>query len=67
VLYTDGLMERRDEDIDRSLARLVEVASRLGAGIDAESLVQTIGEDAQDDVVVLVVRSDHTRTSAESV
>jgi hypothetical protein len=67
VLYTDVLMERRDEDIDRSLARLVEVASRLGAGIDAESLVQTIGEDAQDDVVVLVVRSDHTRTSAKSV
>jgi serine phosphatase RsbU (regulator of sigma subunit) len=54
VLYTDGLMERRDEDIDRSLARLVEVAHGIG-GIDAESLVSAMVDNPLDDVVVLVV------------
>ena len=31
LLYTDGLVERRREDIDVGLARLVEIASGLGA------------------------------------
>jgi serine phosphatase RsbU (regulator of sigma subunit) len=37
LLYTDGLVERRGESIDRSLERLVEVARGLphGAGLDA--------------------------------
>ncbi|MEO8693764.1 MAG: SpoIIE family protein phosphatase [Acidimicrobiales bacterium] len=65
VLYTDGLVERRDEDIDTSLARLVEIANRIGDNVDAESLAATIGDNAQDDVVVLVVRSQRTSTSAE--
>jgi hypothetical protein len=58
VLYTDGLVERRDEDIDRSLARLVEVANSIKEYIDAETLATALGVNAQDDVVVLVVRSE---------
>jgi serine phosphatase RsbU (regulator of sigma subunit) len=57
AMYTDGLVERRDEDIDTSLARLVAAATRLGDALDAESLVGSIGDNAQDDIVVLVVRS----------
>ncbi len=67
VVYTDGLVERRDEDIDRSLARLVEIADRLGTNVDAETLAATIGDRAQDDVVVLVARSIRARTAPPGV
>jgi GAF domain-containing protein/anti-sigma regulatory factor (Ser/Thr protein kinase) len=62
VLYTDGLVERRDEALDRSLARLAATAAReTGA---AEGLCARLTTDAggrDDDVAVLVAR----RTSAE--
>jgi serine phosphatase RsbU (regulator of sigma subunit)/CHASE1-domain containing sensor protein len=66
VLYTDGLVERRDEDIDRSLARLVEVANSIKDNLDAETLATALGDNAQDDVVVLVARSDRQRALAEA-
>jgi hypothetical protein len=56
VLYTDGLIERRDEGIDASLARLVDIAGRIGTPIDAETLATGLGENELDDVVVLVVQ-----------
>jgi serine phosphatase RsbU (regulator of sigma subunit) len=54
VLYTDGLIERRDEHIDRSLDRLVEVADRIKHDLEAEALATALGDGAQDDMVVLV-------------
>jgi hypothetical protein len=55
VLYTDGLVERRDEDIDRSLERLVTVAHRTQP-TDADALATAMAESPLDDVVVLVVQ-----------
>jgi hypothetical protein len=66
VLYTDGLFERRDEDIDRSLARLVEVANRIKDNIDAGTLAAALGDNAQDDVVVLIARSNHQHAVVDS-
>jgi serine phosphatase RsbU (regulator of sigma subunit) len=61
VLFTDGLVERRDEDIDVGQARLLEAAevllsgSDLTAGLDA--LVTRVRDASRDDdVAALVVR-----------
>ncbi|WP_331766742.1 SpoIIE family protein phosphatase [Embleya sp. NBC_00896] len=59
VLYTDGLVERRDEDIDVSLRRLVDV--RLAPDAPLESLVDTlvarlVVAPMEDDVAVVVAR-----------
>jgi CHASE1-domain containing sensor protein len=56
VLYTDGLVERRHEDIDTSLARLVDVARGLTGQIDAHTFTEALGDNARDDVVVLFVQ-----------
>ncbi|MFE2166972.1 PP2C family protein-serine/threonine phosphatase [Streptomyces sp. NPDC059447] len=59
LLYTDGLVERRSEDIDTSLARLT--ALRMSAGARPVDVVDTVcdGLDAlhaEDDVAVVAVR-----------
>ncbi len=59
LLYTDGLVERRGEDIDTSLARLA--ALRIPAGCGVTEVVDAVcaGLDAQhaeDDVAVLAAR-----------
>ncbi|TXS52173.1 PP2C family protein-serine/threonine phosphatase [Streptomyces sp. t39] len=59
LLFTDGLVERRNEDIDVSLAR---VTGRWAVpGIGAEELVDAVlarcdAEHAEDDVAVLAAR-----------
>ncbi|MFE7380397.1 PP2C family protein-serine/threonine phosphatase [Streptomyces zhihengii] len=59
LMFTDGLVERRDEDIDVSLAR---VTGRWAApGIGAEDLLDAVlarcdAEHAEDDVAVLAAR-----------
>jgi PAS domain-containing protein len=60
VLYTDGLIERRDEDLDRGLARLLAIASDLPA--DAEAACDVLLERClpadgtlHDDVGLLVM------------
>lgn len=57
VLYTDGLVERRDEVIDKGLERLM-AALRTDPGASPEELVAAVGSDAAgaDDVCVLVFR-----------
>ncbi|WP_167583645.1 SpoIIE family protein phosphatase [Kineococcus rubinsiae] len=60
VLYTDGLVERRDEDLDVGIARLVAVVARH-AGDSAEDLsdavlAETDSVDGEDDTAVLVLR-----------
>jgi PAS domain S-box-containing protein len=61
LLYTDGLVERRGEDIDRSLQRLTEL--QLPADPPLERLLDDLlerlmgcGTDAEDDVAVLAAR-----------
>ncbi|MET8136404.1 GAF domain-containing SpoIIE family protein phosphatase [Streptomyces sp. NPDC005251] len=59
VMFTDGLVERRDEDIDESLARLAALRMPPGAGVDDlldEVLVRLDARHAEDDVAVLAAR-----------
>ncbi|MDX6359100.1 MAG: hypothetical protein QOH37_2154, partial [Nocardioidaceae bacterium] len=60
LAFTDGLIERRNEDIDVGQQRLLAVAGRLGAGVTAEALETLVAEVTDpvrdDDVAALVVR-----------
>jgi serine phosphatase RsbU (regulator of sigma subunit) len=61
VLYTDGLIERRDRDIDVGLALLTDVLARSGRldpGHLADALLAGMGvsSGARDDIALLVVR-----------
>ena len=59
VAFTDGLVERRGENIDLGLDRLVRAARRDPATVDEllDGLTATLGPDgAEDDVAVLVFR-----------
>ena len=70
VLYTDGLVERRGEDLDVSLERLRRAGERLG-GLDLNELCDALlresgvagGERAEDDVAVLALRAHREDTS----
>ncbi|MEW1634217.1 PP2C family protein-serine/threonine phosphatase [Streptomyces sp. NPDC093801] len=59
VLYTDGLVERRGEDIDASLARLtaLRLPACAGAAEAADAVVAGLdARHAEDDVAVLAAR-----------
>jgi CheY-like chemotaxis protein len=60
VLYTDGLIERRDADIDVGLAALAECATQVEPDLDAfceRLLVRLAGATEQaDDIAVVAVR-----------
>ncbi|GAA5610215.1 hypothetical protein Spla01_01352 [Streptomyces platensis] len=61
VLYTDGLIERRDEDIDTSLTRLADALSkdtRLSPERLADALLTRLGVTggAGDDIALVTVR-----------
>jgi serine phosphatase RsbU (regulator of sigma subunit)/anti-sigma regulatory factor (Ser/Thr protein kinase) len=61
VLYTDGLVERRGEGLDRSLARLAEAlrdGPRAGAAL-ADHLLASGERATDDDVALLVVHLQH--------
>ena len=61
VLYTDGLIERRDEDIDAGLARLADALVRH-RGSDPEALADALLRDllpsgtATDDTALVIIR-----------
>ena len=63
LLYTDGLVERREQHLDDGIARLVEVVSQcLRDGIRHDALTEAVidamvGAAADDDVAVLVVQN----------
>ncbi|MFG2989217.1 PP2C family protein-serine/threonine phosphatase [Streptomyces sp. NPDC048257] len=60
LMFTDGLVERRGEDIDVSLARLAGVRLPVGAGVTAvvDAVVEGLDADhAEDDVAVLAARA----------
>ncbi|MFF4230816.1 PP2C family protein-serine/threonine phosphatase [Streptomyces sp. NPDC001820] len=59
LLFTDGLVERRREDIDASLARLAQV--HAGPGSTVDELLDIVldeldAEHAEDDVAVMAAR-----------
>lgn len=60
VLYTDGLVERRGENIDEGLARLVAIAADAGdvdAGALCERLLSMVDiQSLSDDVALLAMR-----------
>lgn len=59
VLYTDGLVERRDRDLREGLRVLAEVLAGAGAGDAAgigEELLAQLADEPEDDVAVVVVR-----------
>jgi serine phosphatase RsbU (regulator of sigma subunit) len=61
VLYTDGLIERRGEDIDAGLHQLTDAlarCSRLGPERLADSLLASLGVTggARDDIALIIVR-----------
>jgi serine phosphatase RsbU (regulator of sigma subunit) len=60
LTFSDGLIERRDEDIDEGMARAAAVAARLVAGDLAEALDGLVDEvrdhSRDDDVAALALR-----------
>jgi len=62
VAFTDGLVERRSEDIDAGLARLLAHVPGLNRGPLSEALAVLIDEvrdhSRDDDVAALAVRQD---------
>ncbi|MFI1654992.1 PP2C family protein-serine/threonine phosphatase [Streptomyces sp. NPDC020472] len=61
VLYTDGLIERRGEDIDVSLRRLTDVlgdCGHLGAEQVADTVLARLGVSSggRDDIALVIVR-----------
>ncbi|MEV8569106.1 SpoIIE family protein phosphatase [Streptomyces sp. NPDC051322] len=57
-LYTDGLVERRGEDIDVSLGRLTGLTLPAGGGLEdlLDEVLDRFGRHAEDDIAVLASR-----------
>ena len=62
VLYTDGLVERRDQPLDAGLEQLVATLAALDPRLKpddwCEAIVRTMAPDGSDDVAVLVAHLD---------
>lgn len=61
LLYTDGLVERRGEDLDAGLERLLGTVTGLAAaGLELEALCDAVldqlGDRADDDIALVAVR-----------
>jgi serine phosphatase RsbU (regulator of sigma subunit) len=58
--FTDGLVERRDEDIDTGLGRLADLLSgarhRTVDALVAEAVSTLRNDDAADDIAALAIR-----------
>ncbi|WP_175471745.1 GAF domain-containing SpoIIE family protein phosphatase [Geodermatophilus telluris] len=66
LLYTDGLVERRGEDLDEGLQRLAAVAAELapeghGLAVLCDLLIERLGARADDDIAVLALRTAPAR------
>jgi GAF domain-containing protein/anti-sigma regulatory factor (Ser/Thr protein kinase) len=60
ILYTDGLVERRDESLDIGLERLAETAARAaGESLEdlSDALLELVAEERHDDVALLAIGS----------
>ncbi|MDT9684389.1 SpoIIE family protein phosphatase [Streptomyces sp. TRM76323] len=59
LLYTDGLIERRDESLDRAMERLGRHAAALAReplDVFCDELLIGLGADSDDDIAILAVR-----------
>ncbi|MFE7262494.1 SpoIIE family protein phosphatase [Streptomyces sp. NPDC057592] len=58
-LYTDGLVERRGEDIDASVGRLKELALPADGSLEEllDDVLERFGPGAEDDIAVMASRS----------
>jgi serine phosphatase RsbU (regulator of sigma subunit) len=59
LLYTDGLIERRGEPLDRGLGRLREHAAALSRApleVFCDELLIRLGSDSDDDIALIAVR-----------
>lgn len=62
LLYTDGLVERRHEDIDTSLARLTRIrAGTAPAELLGQVLARVAPDDPEDDIALLAARPKRRR------
>ncbi|MUL41146.1 SpoIIE family protein phosphatase [Streptomonospora sp. PA3] len=60
LLYTDGLVERRGEDVDRGMVRLRQQAALFAGEPPADlcdGLLSQMSDSSEDDVVLLAVRA----------
>ncbi|MFD8524241.1 SpoIIE family protein phosphatase [Streptomyces capillispiralis] len=67
LLYTDGLIERRDESLDASLDRLRRHAAALAReplDVFCDELLIGLGADSEDDIAVLALRPTPPHGSA---
>ncbi|ROS26247.1 SpoIIE family protein phosphatase [Cellulomonas sp. PhB150] len=73
VLFTDGLIERRDRGLREGIAGLVATLSAQPDDLDAtgvrDALIDALltGDRQEDDVCVLVVRAHHESSSSRAV
>jgi serine phosphatase RsbU (regulator of sigma subunit) len=63
LLYTDGLVESRDHDVDQGIDRLCATLSRLDPDADPEEVcdavvAELVGDEQDDDVALLAIRLD---------
>lgn len=59
LLYTDGLIERSGEDLDRGLARLRQHAAALTReplAVFCDELLASLARDSNDDIALLALR-----------
>lgn len=57
LFYTDGLIERRGENIQAGLERLMQAARQEGAlNALCDAILQTVGTDVEDDIALVAVR-----------
>ena len=72
VLFTDGLVDRRDVSVEEGLDRLRTVATELAdrdrdiEEVCGSLLLSLVPEDASDDVAVLAARLDPVGTGCRS-
>ncbi|WP_328504567.1 SpoIIE family protein phosphatase [Streptomyces sp. NBC_00457] len=67
MLFTDGLVERRSEDIDQSLHRLAGLSFSAAAGVEDvldTALARLDARNAEDDVAALAARLQHRSAHA---
>ncbi|MFF5187998.1 PP2C family protein-serine/threonine phosphatase [Streptomyces sp. NPDC000345] len=70
MLFTDGLVERRGEDIDQSLQRLASLSFSAATGV--EDILDTVlarldARHAEDDVAVMAARLRHRPAPAQDL